>query len=186
MSAMAKLILSAVAALLLAAACGSSDHEPWITRGITPQTPEERDHFTLEHTACYGVCPVYSVTVDDRDVLQFSGEKFVVEEGGAVGKRLPDGSYKKLAAIAKAYNFDQFDEAYPNAAGSNCPRQATDAPSVIVGFVKGDKTRTVNVDRGCVSFDGRERFDEMLAAIDAVLDIKDLIGPRDAFSEGEE
>lgn len=179
--AMLKFTVSAFAAALFVAGCASDKHEPWLTRGLTPETPDNRDHFTLERTACYGVCPVYTVTVDDRDVLQFRGERFVAEMGGAVGKRLPDGSYKKLAAIAKAHEFDRFDAAYPNDDVSNCPRMATDSPSVIVGFAKGDQTRTVSVYKGCSGFEGRKRFEAMVAAMDAVLDIDDFVGPRDAF-----
>ncbi len=178
---MSKLMYAAFAAFLFAAGCGSSDHEPWITRGLNSETPDVRDHFTLERTACYGVCPVYKVTVDDRDVLQFQGTRFVAEEGGAVAKRLPDGSYKKLAAIAKAHAFERFDDAYPNKDASNCPRMATDSPSVIVGFVEGDRMRNVRVYEGCMGFEGRERFEAMVAAMDAILDIDDFVGPRDVF-----
>lgn len=181
---MQKFSLIVCAFLLAVAGCASGDYEPWVTKGVNPPTPEERDTFTLERTACFGVCPVYKVIVDDRDILEFRGRKFVTEEGGAVGERLPAGSYKSLLAIAAAYQFDAFDAAYPNENATNCPQRATDQPSVIVGINAGNRARTVSVYQGCIGFDGEERFDAMIAEMDAVLDIGDLIGPREAFLGG--
>jgi|GEM_PF-6189026 len=181
---MKKISLFACAGLFAAAGCASGDYEPWVTKGVNPPKPEQHDTFTLERTACFGVCPVYEVIVDDRDILEFRGRKFVTEEGGAVGERLPDGSYGKLLAIAAAYQFDAFDAAYPNENATNCPQRVTDQPSVIVGFNAGDRARTVSVYQGCIGFDGQDRFNAMIAEMDAVLDIGDLIGPREAFLGG--
>ena len=182
---MSKHVFSAFASLFVAA-CASGEYEPWLTRGITPEEPEIRDEFTLERTACYGFCPVYKVTVDDRDLQQFQGKKFVAEIGGTVGKRLPKGAYEQLKAIAAAHEFDQFDTTYPNEDATNCSLMATDMPSVIVGFSRDGETRQVGVYGGCMGFDGRERFDAMIAAMDAVLDIDDLVGPREAFYGADE
>ena len=183
---MSKILPPFFTALFLVAGCASDDYEPWVTRGVNAGIPEVRDSFTLERTACFGFCPVYKVIVDDRDILEFQGKRFVKEEGGAVGKRLPAGSYDKLRAIAAAHEFDDFDAAYPNDDASNCPQRATDAPTVIVGFEKKEKTRSVRVYEGCIGFEGRDRFDAMVAAMDAILDIDDLVGPREDFYGAKE
>ena len=172
---------SAFALLFLLGGCVSSEHEPWITRGLNTTPPEVHDKFTLERTPCYGVCPVYDVSVDEKDYLQFRGKKFVAEEGGSVASPLPRGSYKKLQEIAAAHQFAAFDPAYPNADGTNCPQLSTDSPSIIVGFQDGDEARTIRVYEGCAGFEGRERFYAMIAAMEAVLDIDEFVGPREAF-----
>lgn len=175
------LIRSVLALIIFLGGCVSSEHEPWITRGLNTTPQEEFDKFTLERTACYGVCPVYDVSVDEKDYMQFRGKRFVAEEGGSVASPLPSGSYKKLQAIAARRQFDAFDAIYPNDDGSNCRTLATDSPTVIVGFREGAETRTVRVYEGCLGFEGRERFFAMIAEMEAVLDIDDFIGPREAF-----
>lgn len=183
---MLKISTFLIGAIFLITGCASGDYEPWLTRGVNATTPDVRDAFTLERTECYGLCPVYKVIVDDRDILEFQGKRYVAEDSGAVGKRLPVGSYKKLRSIAQAHDFDDFDAVYPNDEASNCPQMATDMPSVIIGFVKNGKKRTVRLYQGCMGFEGRERFDEMVSAMDAVLDVDDLVGPRDAFYDANE
>lgn len=157
-----------------------------MTRGINQPASENYDEFSLERTACYGTCPVYKVTVDERDILQFRGERFVAEDEGVVGKRLPEGSYEELIKIAKAHEFASFDKAYPNEDASNCPRMATDMPSVIVSFNDKKLNHAVSVYRGCFDFKDRARFDEMVAAMDAVLDVADLIGSREDVAGARE
>lgn len=182
---MMRLLLAAFAALLVSA-CASDDYRPWLAVPGAYDETEELDRFTLERTACYGFCPVYKVTVSERDILLFKGERFVAEAEGAVSKRLPDGAFDKLIDIARAHQFFGFDNRYPNESGSNCSAVATDMPSVIISIETKRLSRAVSVYQGCMGFDGRDRFNEMVLAMDAVLDIDDWIGPREAFYEEAE
>ncbi|PQA89147.1 hypothetical protein CW354_04160 [Marinicaulis flavus] len=170
----------------LLSACSTEGYQPYATRGLNTGQTENYDEFTLKRTACYGFCPVYEVRVDERDVLVFKGEQFVKEDQGTVSKRLPEGSFKKLVEIARAHDFSSYDAAYPNADGSNCPQRATDMPSVIVSYDAKKLSHSVSLYQGCMGFDGRERLDEMILEIDAVLDLDDFIGPREAFYGAEE
>ena len=179
-------VLLCLVAVFAAAGCAGSDYEPWLTRGQQREAETDRDRFTLERTACFGVCPVYTAIVDERDILEFRGERFVAEEGGAVGRSMPKGAFDRLIDIAKAHDFEAFDAAYPNEDATNCPQFATDMPTVIVTIERGGKTRAVSVYQGCMGFDGRDRFDDMVLAMDEVLDLGDMIGPRDAFMAAEE
>ena len=173
-----KKILCTFFVIVLFTACAPQNYEPYATRGLY-QPPKEYDQFKLERTACYGVCPVYEVIVNENDILEFRGKRFVTEEGGAVGKRLDEHSFDRLVMITKEYDFASFDSAYPNDDASNCPRMATDSPSVIITVKTKDSLKKVSVYGGCIDFDGRERWVEMVEAIDAVLDIGDLVGPRE-------
>lgn len=171
----------AIALAALAAACSTEGYQPYVTRGLNTERPADYDSFTLERTACFGFCPVYTVAVNERDILVFKGERYVAETGGAVSKRLPKGSFEKLVAIAKAHDFASYDAAYPNADGSNCPQMPTDMPSVVLSYDAKKLDHSVSLYQGCTGFEGREALDEMILEIDAVLDIGDWIGPREDF-----
>lgn len=172
----------AIAAAALIAACSTEAYRPY---AVAPSAYEQRggdyQTFTLQRTACRGFCPVYEVAVDERDILVFKGERYVAEAGGAASKRLPEGSFQKLIEIAKAHNFPAFDAAYPDADGGNCPRMATDMPSIVVSYDAKRLDHAVSLYQGCMGFEGREGLDEMILEIDKVLDIDDWIGPREQF-----
>lgn len=184
---MMKYWLALLAALLLAS-CASSDdgYRPWLAApGAYDETPE-LESFMLQRTACFGFCPIYTVTVNEREVLTFKGERFVAEAGGAVSKRLPDGAFDQLVEIARAHGFSEFETSYPDVSGGNCDAVATDMPSVIISIETKRFAHAVSVYQGCMGFDGRERFNEMVLAMDAVLEIDDWVGPREAFYEEAE
>ncbi len=185
---MKRLMTTTLLSALFLVACGTpTGYDPYVTRGVnTGDKTEEYDQFTLQRTACFGFCPVYEVLVDERDVLVFKGERFVREDEGAVSKRLPDGSFRKLIRIAKDHDFSSYDAAYPDEDGSNCPSRATDMPSVIVSFDAARLSHSVSLYQGCMGFEGREDLDAMILEIDKVLDLDSFIGPREAFYGGEE
>jgi hypothetical protein len=180
-------LLAAMLPAVLIAGCSPRNYTPYYaTPGAPNPNAEKHDQFMLQRTVCFGFCPAYKVSVDNRDLLVFEGERFVTEAGGAVSKRLPDGSFRKLIEIAKAHRFSAYDAAYPNEDGSNCAQMATDMPSVSISFAAKKLTHSVRLYQGCFGMEGREQFDEMLVEIDAVLDLGDLIGPREDFYGAKE
>lgn len=182
-----QILLPLLAVLALAAACAPRSYTPYYgTPGAYHPDTTERDQVTLERTACFGFCPIYKVTIDERDILLFEGERFVAEADGAVSKRLAEGTFNRLVAILRAYNFTAFDAAYPNEAGSNCPQLATDSPSVIIAADAGRLDHAVSFYQGCVGFEARERLEQMIVEIDALLAIDDLVGPREDFYGAKE
>ena len=176
------LLLVSVAVFM--AACAPKGYTPYYATPDGPSSENDYDQFTLKRTACFGFCPIYDVTVYEHDVLIFHGERFVAEQGGAVSKRLPDGSFKKLLKIAEAHKFSDFDARYPNEEGDNCGPLPTDMPNIIIAFDAKRLNHEVSLYQGC-RFDGREGFDEMVLEMDAILDIDDMIGPREDFYGGE-
>lgn len=167
-------------------ACAPKGYTPYYATSGVNNVQNEYDQITLKRTACYGFCPVYEVTAYEQDILIFHGERFVAETGGSVSKRMPEGSFKKLMEIAKAHGFSDFDGRYPNQAGDNCGPVATDMPSVIIAVKTKRLAHEVNVYQGCRDFDGRARFEAMVAEMDAVFDVDDFVGPRENFSGGEQ
>lgn len=187
MSVLKQISMLAAMTALFAVGCAPKSYTPYYkSPSAYDQNNEKRDQFTLQRTVCFGFCPAYTVSVDDRDVLMFQGERFVAEADGAVSKRLAEGSFKKLIAIANAYNFKSYDAAYPSEDGSNCENIATDMPSVLVSFDAKRLKHSVRLYQGCFGMEGREQFDEMIVEIDALLAIDDLIGPREDFYGAKE
>ena len=180
-------LLQVFAIVALAGGCAPRSYTPYYSTP-DPYRPDttERDQVTLERTACFGFCPIYKVTVDERDILLFEGERFVAEADGAISKRLAEGSFNRLVEILRAYDFTAFDAAYPNEAGSNCPQLATDSPSVIIAADAGRLDHAVSFYQGCAGFEARERLEQMIAEIDALLAIDDLVGPREDFYGAKE
>ncbi|WP_425409597.1 DUF6438 domain-containing protein [Hyphococcus sp.] len=167
---------------LLLSACASEGYTPYLDRfSEYALDDDDYERFTLERTACFGFCPIFKVTVDERDFLFFQGERFVTETDGVLSKRLPKGSFKKILRIARDHEFSQFDPSYPNADRNNCGPIATDNPSIILAFDTEHLDHAVKWYRGCSQFDSRAELEEMIAAVDAVLDIDEWVGPRDAF-----
>ena len=181
---MARVCFLAIIAALFSACAG--DYQPYVTRGLDTGDTQTYDSFSLKRSACFGFCPVYEARLDERDILVFKGERFVAETDGTVSKRLPAGSFNKLISIARDYDFTDFDEAYPNEDGSNCPHYATDMPGVQLSFDARRLDHSVSLYQGCMGFEGRERLDAMIVEIDKLLDLDDLIGPREAFYGAKE
>lgn len=179
-------ILSASMAVFTVA-CSSEGYTPYLAQPYAyGRADEEYDRFTLQRTACFGFCPVYKVIVDERDILFFQGERYVAEADGVISKRMPQGTFDRLIRIARDHGFSGYDARYPSEDGGNCGAVVTDMPSVIIAFDAKRLDHQVNWYQGCSGFEGEERFEEMVAAMDAMLDIDDWIGSREQFTGDEE
>ncbi|WDI30331.1 DUF6438 domain-containing protein [Hyphococcus flavus] len=172
-------------ALVVVSACAPKGYTPYYANPAAPKPERNYDQISLERTACFGFCPIYKVVVNEDDVLSFRGERFVAETGGAISKRLPDGSFKDLLKVTRTYGFSELDTRYPNEAGDNCGPVATDMPSVIVEAETKSFNHQVQWYQGCMNFNGRERFEAMLTEMEAIFDIDDWIGAREDFMGGE-
>lgn len=136
--------------------------------------------FTLERTVCFGFCPIYQATVYADGRLVFTGERYT-QETGEHEKQMPDGTFERLVKIAEDHDFASFDARYPNEKGDNCGPVATDMPSVNIAVKSAPLSHAVSLYQGCFEFDGRERFDAMVAEIDEVLALDDWVGEREQF-----
>lgn len=102
---------------------------------------------TLERTACYGSCPIYSVRLSDDGTVRFVGERNVTMVGTAEGTVKP----KRVRALARRFGAADYwklaDRYMPGEA--NCPRYAADLPTVITSITIAGKTKRVEHDHGC-------------------------------------
>jgi hypothetical protein len=102
----------------------------------------------MARTACYGKCPVYSVSVSPDGKVVFEG----IENTTTLGKAEATLDKAKMdqlaAAITAAKIFDLHDE-YTKESG-NCPDFATDHPSVTLSIESKGWKKSIRNDLGCL------------------------------------
>lgn len=87
---------------------------------------------TVEHTGCFGTCPVYKVILRQDGTATFIGTNYVTKIGTYTAYF---GGFAHLARAIRARNFDQFKSLYT--------RPVTDNPSVETGVVAGRRRKIV-------------------------------------------
>ena len=107
----------------------------------------ERDQITLERTACFGPCPMYTLTITSDGKVKFDGKRFTKVTGPATGK-ISKQAFRGLVAEFKKIGYfslpDQFTPGTPQ-----CPRMVTDHPSANTSLRLNGKTKVVEHYYGC-------------------------------------
>jgi hypothetical protein len=88
----------------------------------------------LERTACFGTCPVYSVTIFRDGRARYNGIEFVKEKGVRT-KTISTGEFKRLAAKVDEIGFFKLKPAYR--------ANITDLPTTIVTVIRGTESKRV-------------------------------------------
>lgn len=79
---------------------------------------------TLERTACYGTCPVYTVRILDDGTVVYQGDRFVAVTGEQTSEITPETVGSMVAAFKNAGYFD-WDDAYETETVSDLPTVTT-------------------------------------------------------------
>ncbi len=95
----------------------------------------------LERTACYGVCPIYKLTVKADGSVLFEGEKFTKTKGKAEGRISKEKVRELVKEFEKADFFDLNGE-------YDC-YQMTDNPSALTSIQINGKKKSIDHYRGC-------------------------------------
>ncbi|MCP5346229.1 MAG: DUF6438 domain-containing protein [Gammaproteobacteria bacterium] len=105
--------------------------------------PSEVTSISLQRTACFGICPVYAVTIYSDGLVEFHGERFV-ESAGDFQYRIEQEDFASLAAFAEQIDFFSLDTEYRYKTGPNGERIAvSDLPSRITTVEKAGESKTV-------------------------------------------
>lgn len=102
-----------------------------------PQTPPENwsdVEIVLERTACYGTCPIYTVSILGNGTVTYRGEQFV-KTVGIQKYDIPAGDVEELVALIYQKNFFALRDRYEVG--------ATDMPTVITTVRVGDEIKSV-------------------------------------------
>jgi acetamidase/formamidase len=105
------------------------------------------DAITLERTACFGTCPMYTVTVTSDGTVTFNGARFTKTTGVAKGK-ISREEFRQLVAEFEKINYFALPDAY--APGTPvCPQRITDMPSANTSIRLKGKAKSVAHYYGC-------------------------------------
>jgi uncharacterized protein DUF6438 len=102
---------------------------------------------TLERTACFGGCPVYTLSVFHTGEVQYEGKAHVRKVGAAAGK-VPRERVDALLSELERGGYFTFADRYTSPE-STCGRYATDSPSAITSVKVGGRTKRIVHDYGC-------------------------------------
>ena len=102
-----------------------------------PQTPPENltdVEITLERTACYGTCPIYTISISGDGSVTYRGEQFV-KTIGVQKYNISSGDVEDLVALIYQKSFFSLRDRYEIG--------ATDMPTVIITVRVGDQIKSV-------------------------------------------
>lgn len=90
---------------------------------------------TLERTACFGSCPIYTITIYDNGDVVYKGDRFVTVTGEQKSQLDPETVKLMVKAFEDAGYFD-WKEAYDT-------QTVTDMPSIITSVTSNGKTHRI-------------------------------------------
>lgn len=111
----------------------------------------------LQRTACFGSCPIYTVSFYAGGYVLYQGEKWVDLEG-VFYSRVSEKQLSEIQKKAEAINFFEMKAQYDN-------EHVTDLPSTIT-TLKGEEGFKVVANR----YEGPERLEELEKLIDEIVD----------------
>jgi hypothetical protein len=120
---------------------------------------------SLERTACYGDCPVYTVTVSSSGIVTLDGIEHVSKPGGQQS-HVSLEAVEKLQAQLKTIDFFSLRSRKKGRWG--CFKYRTDHPSIIVRAVTSSDDKTVRLYTGCSETKSSTALIEFARMIDEV------------------
>jgi hypothetical protein len=101
-----------------------------------PADPGSREPVaTLQRTACFGWCPVYTVSVHRDGAIEYDGTEYVKIKGKATGV-LPQDKVDAIDKLFAAAHYFDFEDSYTH-------YDVTDNPSAITSWHHDGKVKTI-------------------------------------------
>ena len=114
---------------------------------------------TIERTACFGTCPVYSLTIQGDGTVMYEGKDFVEVKGEAETTISQDQIDALISEFEKA-NYFSLNDRYTE-------RTVTDLPTVITSISMEGETKKIEHYRG--DFSAPESLTELEDKIDEIV-----------------
>lgn len=149
-----KIHLAAILIVLVAAGVATFSFLARETR-IPPDATFEIE---LERTACFGTCPVYSVTINQDGQVVYSGEAFV-QTTGEHHSQISSAKVGELRRAVERIDFFKLKDRYTEMG-------ATDMPSAILQLTLNGRTKIVEHYFG--DFDAPQALFELETEIDRI------------------
>jgi len=107
------------------------------------QSDSSISRISLQRTACFGVCPIYRVTIYPDGLVEFQGERFV-ESLGEHSTRVNPENFQRLAAVATDIEFFLLEDEYRvRTEPDGTVIAVSDLPSRITTVVKDGQEKSV-------------------------------------------
>ncbi|MFC1946547.1 DUF6438 domain-containing protein [Chloroflexota bacterium] len=135
----------------------------------TPANNLDEVIITLERTACYGFCPVYTITIFGNGTVQYEGKEHVQ----TMGNQETEISEDKIRQIVE--EFEKID--YFSLNDEYTERTITDAPSAITSITMNMETKTIKHYHG--DFSAPEELTELEDKIDEIVNSEQWINSPD-------
>jgi hypothetical protein len=108
----------------------------WVMSAIALQAQDTAAvAITIERTACFGTCPVYTVTILEDGTVQYSGGDFVEVIGEQTSQIEPE-IVEQMVAAFEAAGYFEWDAAYDT-------QTVTDLPTVITSVTRDGETHSI-------------------------------------------
>lgn len=95
---------------------------------------KEKIYFALKRTACFGTCPVFEFTLNEKGEATYEGSAHV-DRIGLYKKTFNPEEVKKLSEAFEAAGFWNFKDKYTS--------PITDHPTTYVTYTKGSRTKAI-------------------------------------------
>ena len=130
-------------------------------------TVAARPAISLERTACFGGCPVYTISVSRSGQVTYEGSAHVREPGTATAQ-IPKQRVDALLVELERAGYFGFASRYAVSEPA-CGRYVADLPSAISSATLGERTQRIEHDHGCGAAPGalavlENRIDEVLGS----------------------
>ncbi len=107
---------------------------------VNAQGAESNTVITLERTACFRTCPIYTVSILEDGTVMYRGDRFVSVSGKQTGNIAPEMVAAMVAAFKDVGYFD-WKEAYDS-------QTVSDLPTVITSVKSANATHRIVRDTG--------------------------------------
>ena len=134
------------------------------TARLGEQTVPRDTQITLERTGCYGMCPIYKVSISADGTVVFEGTRFVKKVGTA-RSAISEEQIRDLLAAFEKINYFELSDQYVKP-DDGCKQWLTDNPSAITSITLNGKSKLVTHYYGCRGLDVLKELERLEQAID--------------------
>lgn len=131
---------------------------------------------TLSEGACFGTCPIYSLTVYPNEFYELDADRFTVNPGMTTGT-LPPGSWAAARAALSTASFDTLPADITRGSPACGGPFATDLPSATIAETTIAGTRTVEWYPGCFQAPDRAALNQLVSDLRLAMDVEGLVVP---------
>ncbi len=131
------------------------------------------DLITLARTACFGTCPIYTVTISSDGRVVFNGERFVKITGPAEG-RIDKAAFRDLVREFEKLDYFSLPDGFTPGT-KFCPGMVTDMPSANTSLRLNGRTKRVAHYHGCGNSDVLAKLTALESKIDEVAETQKWI-----------